>query len=338
MPKIVYLSRGHGYGHAARDRAIVAALRGLRPDAVVEVASYGTGLEFYRSHAMACADLRIDDDDDQGPAAAFAVAAFLSARRRADLVVANEVFTAPGVYTALGLRGVLLTHWFFAEVGVPAMDAPLAKAEKIMLIDFEMAHRVPQQLRDRVTFTGAVAPRFLIDRHSARRELGIDATEYVAVLSTGATYQTKVDHMRAVLAKGLAAWRVRRPGKGRLFVLSNLPPAVDDSCVEWVSWTDRPELYYRAADVVITNGTFGTMSALTRNRIPTIAVVGGQNPVDRLHAEFLAGEGLLTAVEVSIPDEELGRLIADVPPVRRDADLPWAEPVDVARRLSDLVA
>nr|MDT0663182.1 hypothetical protein [Micromonospora sp. DSM 115978] len=338
MPHVVYLSRGHGYGHAARDRAIAAALRALRPDLVVEVASYGTGLEFYRAHADPCVDLRIDDDDDQGSSATISVATFLATRRHADLVVANEMFTAPSVCDALGLRSVLLTHWFFTELGAPAMDAAMAHAGSVILLDFEQAHRVPARLRRRVTFTGAVAEPFRTDRVEARRALRIDATEYLVVLATGAIYPDKAAHLRAVVAKGLRAWRTRPTGGGRLVVLSGLPPTVDDPSVRWVPWTDRPDLYYRAADVVLTTGTFGTICALARNEVPTVAVVGGQNPVDRLHAEFFAAQGFLTAVDASVSDATLGRAVAAARPDGDRAALRWAAPADVARRLADLVA
>lgn len=338
MAHIVYLSRGHGYGHAARDRAIVAALRARRPDSTVEIASYGTGLTFYRSHTDPCADLRIDDADDQGALAALAVTAFLRTRRHVHLVVTNEMFTTPAVCQALGLRSVLLTHWFFTELGVPAMDVALGQADAVILLDFERAHHAPPQLRHRVAFTGAVAEPFRANRPAARRRLGISPGDHVTVLATGAAYPDKMAHMRVVLEKGLDAWRTRPAGGGgHLFVLSSIPPTVDDPSVHWVSWTDRPDLYYRAADVVLTNGTFGTMCALARNAVPTVAMVGGPNPVDRLHAEFFAAQGLLTLVDADISPIDLARTVAGA---RSDGDrtvLPWAAPADVARRLSDLV-
>jgi hypothetical protein len=295
VTRIVYLTRGHGYGHAATDVAVIRALAELRPDVEVEAASYGTGLEYYVQQGMPCADLRIDDVNDQGVDAALRVTAFLRSRATADLVVAHEVFAAPRVCAMLRCRNVLLTHWFFSEIGLPERDEWLRAAESLLVLDFEQAHVVPPELAGRVTFTGAVAKRFEVDRVAARRALGIADAERMAVITTGALTPYNAAHLKALVSKGVAAWR----HFGRVFVLSH---------AEWIGQTPTPELYYAAADVVLANATFTTLSTLRRNAVPTIAVIGEGNPVDRLHAEFFAKQ-------------------------RGDADLRWAEPRDVARRL-----
>lgn len=302
MTRIVYLTRGHGYGHAATDVAVIRALTELRPDVTVEAASYGTGLEYYAQQGMPCTDLRIDDVNDQGVAAALRVTAFLRSRGPADLVVAHEVFAAPRVCAILGLRNVLLTHWFFAEIGLPEHDEWLRTAESLLVLDFEQAHVVPPELAGRVTFTGAVARRFPLDRAAARRELRIAEAERVAVITTGAVTSYNAAHLEALVRKGVAAWQ----HYGRVFVLSGVRP--ENQRAEWVGQTPVPELYYAAADIVLANATFTTLSMLERNGVPTIAMLGEGNPVDRLHAEFFAKRD-------------------------RAADLPWAEPSDIARLL-----
>ena len=332
--RIVYLSRGHGYGHAATDREITEALCQLRPGITIELASYGTGLKYYSDRGIPCADLRIDDIDDQGLQAALRVMAFLHPRRDADLVVAHEIFTAPQMCATLDLPNVLLTHWFFAEVGAPQRDALLAKPDALVLLDFEAAHQVPPQLAGRAQFTGAVARSLPIGRDQARYELGIADTDFVAVLVTGAVTPINADHVSKVVARGLGAWRARGGTSGRLLVLSEVAPPPTDPSVTWVGRINDPSPYYRAADVVVAGATFSTLCVLARNGIPTVAVTGGQNPVDQLHARFFASEGLVRTVDVSASEPEFWDAVQATAAASPDgARLPWATPEDVARRL-----
>jgi hypothetical protein len=320
MTHIVFLTRGHGYGHAAVDVPVIRALRELRPSVTVEAASYGTGLEHYARQGMPCADLRIDDVDDQGVEAALRVTAFLRTRKSADLVVAHEVFAAPRVCAMLGLRNVLLTHWFFSEVGLPERDDVLRAADPLLVLDFPQAHVVPQGLAGRVTFVGAVAKRFDLDRAAARRVLGVGTGERVVVVTAGAVTPYNARHLEALESHALAACA----GWAKPFVLAGSRRV------------SRPEIYYAAADVVVANATFATLCALVRNAVPTVAVIGQGNPVDRLHAEFFAREGLLELVEAgSLPEGGLRPALeaAVAAGVRAGPSLPWASPRDLARLL-----
>jgi hypothetical protein len=321
MTHIVFLTRGHGYGHAATDVAVIRALRELRPDVTVEAASYGTGLEHYTRVGLPCADLRIDDVNDQGVAAVLRVTAFLRSRQSCDLVVAHEVFAAPQVCAMLDLRNVLLTHWFFSEIGLPERDELLRKAESLLMLDFPQAHVVPPGLAGRATFTGAVAKRFDLDRAAARRVLGIGETERVVVVTAGAVTPYNARHLEALESHALAA---TGSGWAKTFVLSG------------ARRVSRPEIYYAAADVVVANATFTTLCTLVRNRVPTVAVLGPGNPVDALHAEFFASEGLLRLVDAAALSASGLRPALDSALEMRSggsSGLVWAEPRDVVRLL-----
>ncbi|GAB3407603.1 hypothetical protein [Flindersiella endophytica] len=325
MTHIVFLTRGHGYGHAAVDVPVIRALRDLRPSVTVEAASYGTGLEHYARQGMPCADLRIDDVNDQGAEAALRVTAFLRSRKSADLVVAHEVFAAPAVCGMLGLRSVLLTHWFFSEVGLPERDEVLRAAKSLLVLDFPQAHVVPSGLAGQVTFVGAVAKRFDLDRAAARRVLGVGAAERVVVVTAGAVTPYNARQLETLESRAVAACA----GWAKPFVLAGSRRV------------SRPEIYYAAADVVVANATFATLCTLVRNGVPTVAVVGEGNPVDRLHTEFFAREGLLRLVEgVELSEEALRSALSSAATaataataVKPRSSLPWAEPHDLARLL-----
>lgn len=325
LVRICYLSRGHGYGHAATDLEIVGALRSLVPDLSLELASYGTGLSFFASRGVPCVDLGIDDVEDQSLDAALRVMAFLRRQESVDLVVGHEMFSMPRMASMLGLRNVLLTHWFFSEIGEPARDVLLEQADRVVLLDFPAAHVPPASVR--AEFAGALAPSYAVSRSDARLALGIPAGAFVVVVATGAVTSVNDAHLRSVVSLGVAAARIG--GADPLIVMSGIEPAPR---IAWVPWTDSPELYHRAADMVIANATFATLSALARNGVPTVAITGGRNPVDRLHADFFASAGLLATVEVGAAAEEVwsaAEKAASLAPAR----LPWASPEDVARLL-----
>ncbi|GAA4205194.1 hypothetical protein GCM10022220_17070 [Actinocatenispora rupis] len=312
--RIEYLSRGHGHGHAATDVRVAAALRTL--GAEVRLASYGSGLDHCTRRGVDCADLGIDDLHDQDPTAALRVLAYLRGRRGTDLVVAHEIFAAPSLCRALGLPCVLLTHWFFAEIGAPDRDALLATPDRLVLLDLAAAHDVPAALADRVEFTGPVAEPYPGDRPAARRQLGLDPAEYVVVVTTGAVTTHNRDRLGALPARVRAALPVRH---ARLLVLSG-PTAVDD-----------PAPYHRAADVVVANATFGALSELVAAGVPTVAVTGGPNPVDRLHAERFAALGLVTTVDADARTAALADAIRTARPGPAPVD--WCTPAALARRL-----
>ncbi|HEY6738573.1 MAG TPA: hypothetical protein VI076_06950, partial [Actinopolymorphaceae bacterium] len=294
-PRLLYLSRGHGYGHAATDLEIIDALR--RRGAEVVIASYGTGAEYYRERDVACTDLRIDDVNDQGVDAALRILAFLRRHADADLVLAHEVFAAPRMCVELGLRNVLMTHWFFSELGAPERDRLLAVADELVFVDFEAAHRVPAGFAHTV-FAGAVARRFDGDRRAGREALDFPDDRELVVLTTGAVTPYNEEHLRAVVDTVVRAWRRYRSRDGALVILSDVRPDVDDPSVRSVGRVRDPAPYYQAADVVVANATFSTICTLARNDVPTVVVTGGRNPVDRLHADFFASTGHVRAVEV----------------------------------------
>src|SRR5262249_54805525 len=145
--RIAWLSRGKGYGHAAKDLRIVHGLRRLRPDVEVVVASAGLGLAYYRDRGEACHDLGIDDDDDgQGAEAYVRLLWFLRRLGRIDLLVADEFFIAPRLGAALAVPSLVLSHWFFSEIGAPQADIYFEGAAAIVMLDSPSAHTPPAGL------------------------------------------------------------------------------------------------------------------------------------------------------------------------------------------------
>jgi hypothetical protein len=345
MTKIVVLSRGHGYGHAARDLPVLEAMRARRPNLEITVASSGTGLEYYRSRSVPCADLGIPDDDDQGREAARSVALFLFKLQeesgRPDLVVADEVFSAPKACKILHLDNLLLTHWFFSEVGNPGDDLVLNDANGIVFLDFAAIHQVPAHIQAPVHFTGPLAKQFSTSRDQARQQLGLAPDRLAVVATFGAFRPDKLPDIQTMLHTVLVAWRANARSTDRLFVLAEpgerlgITEVLPEESVEWVGVTKTPELYYAAADLVLTYATLTTLSELARNGVPTVSITGSINPIDNRHAMDFDSLGLIQTADLDVEPDQLWSLGQVA--MRRQAKgrsveqtTEWADPASVA--------
>lgn len=311
MTRIAFLSRGHGFGHAAKDLRLVEAMRDMRPGLEIIIASSGTGLQYYQSRSVPCIDLDIPDENDQSYDVAKRLLHFLAQVGKLDLVVADEVFSAPTVCKVLRVSNLLLTHWFFSEIDIPHIDQLLRHADGIVLLDFAEAHQVPAQLTVPVHFTGPLTTKFAMSRDQARRQLGLTPESVAAVLTFGSIRPDKILDIRAMLQTAFAAWLGNPRDVDRLFVLAEpidelgVKEITQGESVHWVGITKTPETFYAAADLVLAYATFTTLCDLARNGIPTIGIIGSLNPVDRLHAEYLGSVGLIQTADLSIEPEEL---------------------------------
>lgn len=317
-PKIVYLTRGHGYSHADTDVKVIEELQLRCPDADLTVASSGMGVEYYRTRSsIPCLDLGIPDDSDQSADAVKRVSHFLADMGAADLVVSHEVFSVPLVCDKLGLRNLLLTEWFWSEIGTPRLDRLFRYADGVILLDFEEAHTVPLDVGTPVHFTGPMAERFPTTRVQARQSLGVGERDFVVVGSfgsMGAMLSKKFEDTKTLLYTILQAWSKNADGpREKLYLLAERREQLGfkeyhSRSVHWVGITEMPDMYYRAADLVFTYASSRTVRELARNAVPTVGVIGSVSPVDRVRADFLERHRLLQFAEMNVGPDDLWRL------------------------------
>ncbi|MFI1014081.1 glycosyl transferase [Streptomyces sp. NPDC020965] len=309
MPDILFLSRGHGFGHAARDLRIIRSMRRQRPDVRVTLLAAGSAVDYYRMRDIPCWDLGITDAEDMTRGAAEKVWRTLAGIARPDLVVSDEVLWAmPFCRKIWKLDCLLLTDWFYAERGLPEHDAYLDHATGITVLDFSAAHPGPFRTTAPVTFKGPVVEEFPGDRASARRGLGIDGGTEMTVLTLGGM-AARAESRRMTRA-ALDAWSAHASPGSALFVLADHPgdgfgPAPDR--VVWTGLVPDPERYYRAADLVVADAMGTSVCDLIHNGVP---VLGMTDPeacfptsfdlrVDRLNAAGL----LVAAGSGTAPDD-----------------------------------
>jgi predicted glycosyltransferase len=349
MPKVVFITRGHGFGHAARDLLVIEAMRRALPHLELVLAASGTGAEYYRRRGVDVVDLGIPDSRDTGEEAGKAVWQFLSSAGPVDLVVVDEVMWAlPICRRLLKVPCVLITDWFYSEIGLPDLDRTMNQASAIIVTDFAEAHRGVVDVTVPLHFPGPLVKPFDLPRDEARRELGLDADAFTAVLTLGGMPDRP--DARTIADLVIAAWRQDAGDTDRLVVLADrLPGATADpqagragtgqartgqAGITWVGVSDTPERYFRAADVVLADAAGFTVCELTRHGVPTVAVKSAALSAG-VHARLrvLEEAGLVHPVDAGVGPQDLSALIRrlrDTPAAVTGDELGWADADAVA--------
>lgn len=342
--RISYLIRGHGFGHAARDLRIITAIRNLRPDIQLDIASSGTGFQYFAARSVDCVDMGIPDEADLRSAANWKTWRHLHEVPHPDLVVVDEVISAlPFCRHILDAPCVLLTDWFFADFGKPELDRLLNFAAEIMVLDFADAHPVPIQTRAEITRLGPVVDEFGIDRPDAQRRLGTGGgSSLTAVVSLGG--MTERPEARSMLERTLNAWNRHARQDDRMFILTaetSLPESGDQHPgVEWTGFTEHPEVYYAAADVVITDALGFTNCELVYNQVSVVAFLV-KAAIDEYaesfsrRIELLRSSGAITVADDEASPDQLWQAIDGCRASRSSPNsayrqFSWAHPRSVA--------
>ncbi|WP_405778324.1 hypothetical protein [Streptomyces sp. NBC_00859] len=279
MAEILFLTRGHGFGHAARDLRVIQELR-RRPGNTVRIMANGSAITYYEMRGVPCTPIELPGEGF-GEAAAKAVWRALAAVPRPDLVVSDEVMWALPFARRVWKRPcVMLLCALWAEYGMPEGDRFFDAADEVMVLDFPQNRRETYGTTAPLSFPGPVVQPFPGERGAARAALGIPERDEVAVLSLGGM-NTRPESRR-MAAAAIGAWR-RHPRRGaRLLVLADRPTGAGLAVggadtggaeVVWAGVTSEPEMYFRAADVVLNDAMGSTVCDLAWNQVPTVALL-----------------------------------------------------------------
>lgn len=339
-PRVLFLARGHGFGHAARDLRIIRAMRGLRPDVAIEVMASGSAAVYLELYGETFTDMGIDDHDDMSPAAGKRVWELMGRHDPFDLVIADEVVWAlVFCLQRWRRRAILLTDWFYSELGAPESDPILDQAGEILLLDFSAAHPGPFQLSTPVQAFGPVVGDFGITRDEARAALGVGASDTIAVLTVGG--MTQLADNAAIADLTVRTWLEHAPPGQRLFVLAErfCPlPADRAGDIVWAGFTAEPEKYYAAADLVVTNANGTVTCDLVWNRIRVLAMTHPAVSYPEsfaLRVKAMSEAGMTTHGEATVSTFELWQLMGRAMrnDCRPDPTFEWTSGEQVARHL-----
>ncbi|QSB04075.1 hypothetical protein [Natronoglycomyces albus] len=343
--KILFLARGHGFGHAARDRRIIAAMRRLRPDLHIDIMASGSASEYFQLYGETFTDMGIGDHEDMTPAAGRHLWKLLEQRERPDLVITDEVIWAlPFCVKEWKRRAILLTDWMFSEMGQPENDSLLNYAGEIIMLDFRRAHPGPFDTTTPINYFGPVVSDFAISRSQARTQLSLDTRQFAATVTVGG-YAAALDN-QLIASAAVDTWLEKTPRGHHLFVLGekfrDVPYHRRDD-ITWVGITGTPETYYAASDVVLANANGTVTCDLVWNRIPVLGMTSNRTTYPESFTRRI--EALAVNRLIGYADPEDGpsqiwkqletaiRRIVQNPSSLDMADLEWASGETVATHL-----
>lgn len=349
MVNMLYFSRGHGFGHASKDHEIVGALRTIVPVFNITIVSSGLGTEYFRNVSMDSTELEIPDDSDLSAEVYQTLDTYLQSCADAsilpDIIVANEVFYVPLLARKFGVPSILITHWLFSSISNFDADYLLSMADWIILLDDLTGHSIPSFLTGKMTAVGPYAGELSVDRLESRRLLGLPESEMVAVIAPGSSRSDKVEDARMLIRRVSETFRILGSNDNHLIVMADPDVLAMESDIYsgliWTGFTSTPDIYYQAADVVWTLGTFSTVAKVLKGGIPTIALRRNNNPVDEYHCDCFESKGMMTSVQAdSCPDEYVAALqkaLRQRPQLLKLAgQMKWSSPREVARQIVSL--
>ncbi|GGX15291.1 hypothetical protein GCM10010297_40900 [Streptomyces malachitofuscus] len=353
MTEILFLTRGHGFGHAARDLRVIRELR-RRPGTTVRIVADGSAAAYYAMHDVPCTPVELPDEGF-GDAAAKALWRILATVPRPDLVVSDEVMGALPFARKVWKRPcVMLLCALWAEYGLPDADRFFDAADEVMVLDFPQNRRETYATTAPLSFPGPVVRSFTAGRGAARAALGLSEREEVTVLSLGG--MNARPESRRMAAAAIEAWREPVRRDARLLVLADRPrePVLDGGDVEddqvvWAGVTNEPETYYRAADVVLNDAMGSAVCDLAWNRVPTVALLdetsaSGFPKTFRDRIRHLTAAGLIETAPVHEGPSAVRRAMERARAGAADPDraaaldgFGWSTGETVARRLFGLL-
>ncbi len=213
--KVMFISRGHGWGHAIPDMAIAERLVDLEPDLDLQFVSYAAGAEAYRACGFDVVDLHAPDRPHLWDMV-MTLTKFL-ANTQPDLVVAHEEVAALPAAAAFGIRSVYITDFFLDPSHM--LTQALRYTDEIVFLAHKGLYTEPPYLQGKIHYVGRAVRGFeymRADRARARQELGIPHDATVLLCQPGAWTESQVP-LRGLLG---AAWDILPQSPKRLIWLA----------------------------------------------------------------------------------------------------------------------
>lgn len=307
---IMFISRGHGRGHAMPDMAMSRTLLNLRPKLIIRFVSYAAGAEAYRSCGYEVLDL--EQPDKPALLEMVVVLTRLLAMEQPRLVVAHEEIGALTAAKVLGIPCVFITD-FFNDPGNWSMWSLLDAGEIIFTAERGLFTE-PPYLKEKVTYVGrAVRPLKYqrSDQMRARKELGISGDTLVALCQPGAWVES---HMPLADLLG-SAWNLVTRSCKHLIWLGGRDYALlserlrGDGTITVLKEDWEIDRLMAASDVLITKANRMTVYEAAAMGLPSISISSMVNWPDDVAVAHVESNTWLFRESVSA--ETLARLIEE---------------------------
>ncbi len=306
--KVMFISRGHGCGHAVPDIAIARAVTNRKPDLQFKFVSYAAGAEAFRAHGLEVLDL----NQPPKPPLMEMVTCFgrLFAKEKPFLVIAHEEF---GVLPAARIFDVpcLFITDFFADPTSLIMWV-LRYAVEVLFTAERGLFTEPPYLHDKVKYVGRAVRPFEYgreDRARARIELGIPLEAMVLLCQTGAWGEAQIP-LAPILAD---SWRLLLNSHKHLIWLggrdydSLSAKFQDDPTVTILKEDWKIDRLMAASDLLITKANRTTVYEAAGLGLPSIAISDSINWPDDVAVASVESNTLVC--RESLTPESLAQLI-----------------------------
>ena len=312
-PKILYFSRGRGYGHAIGDMEVIRELKKSDVPLDISIVSYAHGYEaFVKNGFTEIKNLYLDYENEFFSPQGLLRTQQLIKSVRPDLIVANEMFNVLPLAREHGLPAVLITHWFFEAVRPKptVLSLFMACANHIIFGDLEDFHEKPPGLKASVSFVGPIMREIESssqDRNLLKKELGFEKTDKIILVSFGGGF----DRVGHGLKKGKITFqkiyqafdqlKIRNLKlillAGRLYEYAISKFNSTDVTILRESW-DLDKLM-AASDLAIVRGSYRTLCELAVIGTPAICIpfLKG-NLVDEMHIRNFERLGTINTLEM----------------------------------------
>ena len=311
--KVLYFSRGRGFGHAIGDMEVIRELERRDENLDISVVSYAHGYEaFVKNGFTEIEDLHLDYENEFSCPQGLERINRLIKSIRPDVIVANEMFNVLPLAREHRLPAVLITHWFFESVHSKptVLSLFMACANHIIFGDLEDFHEKPTKLKVPVSFVGPIMRKIVVnvkDRDILKEELGFQKMDRVILVSFGGGFHNVGDGLekgRVVLKKLYKAFDQLNIHNlklillvGRLYDYAISKFDNPNVTILRESW-DFDKLM-AASDLAIVRGSYRTLCELAVIGTPAICIpfLKG-NPVDEMHIRNFQRLGTLETLEL----------------------------------------
>jgi UDP-N-acetylglucosamine:LPS N-acetylglucosamine transferase len=275
---VMFISRGHGRGHAVPDMAIAASLKELCPDLRLQFVSYAAGAEAYRACGYEVTDLQ---QPDKPPLLDMIISLTrLLANEKPDIIVAHEEYSALTAAKAFGIPSVFITDYFVDPSSI-SMWA-LRYTDEIIFTAERGLYTEPPFLKDKIHYVGRAVRPFKYartDQTRARQELGISQDALVVLCQPGAWVESVVPFAELLST----AWNLVPNSPKRLIWIGGRDyqslalRCRDDNTITVLKEDWQMDRLMAASDILITKANRMTVYEAAAMGVPSISISGLAN-------------------------------------------------------------
>ncbi len=282
MKKIIFFSRGRGFGHAIPDMAIADEINRCNPLVDIRFASYAGGAVAFAERKKPFFDLGLPEKNPF--LATFYACSNLILAEEPSVVVAHEEFAAIAAAVLHNIPAVFMSAWLPPAGTVAAESICYAKA--VVVLGDPGIFPVPSDVRIKPVYTGPlIRPmKYTVrDRADLRRELMWHQETFCLVVVPGGSLSEAQSPIADLI---VSAFNMLKHKHKRLIWISTKDHGAlskysgNVEGFELISFCDPIERMLAVADVVISKGTRGITHDAAAVGVPTISLSGGGNSVD----------------------------------------------------------